>query len=442
MYVHKRIRLIGFVLLAVLLLSGCAYRTVDEMYTPPKRSAEFEELQKAIDTVMPGLEYCAPLTGENQQTVQMADLDGDGEEEYLLYARGSSEKPLQILIFSREEETFVLRERIESHGSGFEFVEYLDIDNSSGLELVVGCQVSEQVLRYLSVYHFSHDDVQQMMTANYYKFVGTDLDADRRAELIIISPGATETDKASAALYSLENGKMERSREISLSASADQIKRIMVGNLQDGENAVYVASALEEQAIITDIFALKNGDFTNVSFSNESGTSVQTLRNYYVYADDIDQDGVLELPSLIDMIPYGGAPGSDMHHLIRWYAMDINGLETDKMFTFHSLADGWYLQLDSTWASRVSVVTIGGSYRFYVWDAAMEKAEKLMTIDMLTGSDREKMSTEDGRFLLHRADNILFAAKIEDCAASYGITQENLADSFHLIFKDWKTGET
>lgn len=438
----KRSRNLLLLFLAVFLLTGCSPRTIDELYSPPRRSAEFEELQNAIDHEMQGLEYWAPLTGENQQAVQMADLDGDDEEEFILFARGTDEKPLKILIFSREADSYLLRDRIESHGSAFELVEYVDMDGNPGLELVVGRQVSDQVLRSVSVYQFSEESSELLMKTNYYKLVTADLNDDRRTELVVITPGATETDKAAAVLYRSEAGEMERSREVSLSAPAERIKRIMTGNLQDGAPAVYVASALQEQAIITDVFALKDERFTNVSFSSESGTSVKTLRNYYVYADDIDQDGVLELPSLITMVPHAGARGAEMQHLIRWYSMDIYGSETDKMYTFHNLADGWFLQLDSTWASRVSVEADSGSYRFYVWDSAFERAEKLMTIDILTGSDRETEATADGRFLLHRADSVLYAAAIEECAASYGITRENLADCFHLIFKDWKTGET
>ena len=431
-----------FVLLAVFLLTGCAPTTIDELYSPPRRPVEFQELQKAIDQAMEGLSYCAPLTGENQQAVQMADLDGDGVDEYLLFAQGTEDKPLQILVFSREAEEYRLRDRIESHGSAFELVEYVDFDGRPGMELVVGRQVSDQVLRSVTVHHFSEDGSELLMKTNYYKLVTADLCGDDRTELTVIMPGSTETDKASAVLYSGRDGNVERSKEVTLSAPAEQIKRIMTGNLQDGASAVYVASALEEQAIITDVLAVDRDRFTNVSYSTESGTSVQTLRNYYVYADDIDQDGILEMPSLITMVPYRGTGGAERQHLIRWYALDIQGRETDKMFTFHDLAEGWYLQLDSTWASRVTVAEEGGSSCFYVWDSAFERAEKLLTIEILTGSDREAQAAEDGRILLHRADSALYAAVIGDGAESYGITRENLADSFHLIFKDWKTGET
>lgn len=437
----EKARLISIFLAAALLFSGCAMTTVDEMYAIPKRSAEYNDLQRAIDATMTGLVYCAPLSGENQQTVQMADLDGDGAEEYLLFAKGSSENPLQILIYTRSEESCQLRQVIESTGSAFETVEYVDMDGQPGLELVVGRQVSDQVLRSLSVYRFRDGAAAELMSTGYSKFVTSDLNRDGRSELMVIAPGAAESDKGSAALYHWGEDGITRSKEVNLSETADHIKRIMVGNLQSGEPAVYVASSVEESAIITDVFAMKDGAFSNVSLSNESGTSVQTLRNYYVYADDIDHDGVLELPSLITMVPFEGRSAA-MQYLIRWYAMELSGDEVDKMYTYHNLENGWFLELDAQWAYRVTVSREQGVYEFRIWNAEFERSEKLMTIYELTGADRESAAMADGRFLLHRAEGKLYAAKLEGAAIELGLSPQSLTNCFHLIFKEWKTGET
>ena len=436
---NRRIKYVMILLAAVLLLTGCGMRTVDQMYAVPKRSAEYQDLQRAIDQAMSGLEYCAPLSGENQQTVQMADLDGDGQEEYLLFASGSSEKPLQILVFGRTEEGYTLRETIESSGSGFELVEYVDIDGQPGQELVVGRQVSDQVLRSLSVYSFAGGNAAQLMTANYSKFVTCDLDTNGLTELVVIAPGATETDHAYGALYSFREGQMARSTEVNLSETDANIKRIMVGNLQDGVPAVYVASSVNESAIITDIFALRDGKFTNVSLSNESGTSIQTLRNYYIYADDIDNDGILELPS---MMADENSTDDTGRYLVRWYAMDLSGAETDKMFTFHNLEGGWYLQLDEDLARSLHVTREGHRYVFSLLDEAGAESETIMTVYVLTGSKREDAATEEGKFIIFRGDEVIYAAFLEGAALDLGMDQESVVNSFHLIYKDWKTGET
>ena len=438
----KRIVALLVLLATVLALSGCVTMTVDQMYALPKRSTKFNNLQTAIDSAMTGLDYAAPVSGENQQTVQMADLNGDGEDEYLLFARGTGEKPLQILIFGRSDDSYTLLETIESLGSAFQLVEYVNMDDKPGVELIVGRSVADQVMGAVAVYTFSGGQAEQLMSVSHREFVTADLDSNGLAELMVISDGASENSNAVAFLYSYQGGTMVRSGEVNLSAPAANVKRIMVSGLSVGVSAVSVASAVEESAIITDVFALKDGQFTNVSFSNDSGTSVQTLRNYYVYADDIDDDGELELPSLITMTGAHQRSGDGMQYLIRWYTMTIDGGEVDKMHTFHNYDAGWYIMLDSALAYRTLVTQDGSTYTFYIWDEAFTNPQKVLTVYALTGSDREAAALTDGRFVLHRGDGVIYCAKMEDIVAQSGITQEDLADHFRLIQLEWKTGET
>ena len=438
----KRITLLAAVLIAVSLLTGCSMRTVDEMYLLPRRSETDNHLQSTIEEAMTNLNYSSPIAGENQQTVQMADLDGDGAVEYIVFARDTVNKALRILIFGQTGDEFSLLSVIESHGSAFEQVEYVDIDEKPGLEMVVGRLVSDQVRRSLSVYTFSGGTPEQTMTANYLKFLTCDLDENGKTELMLIKPGDTDADRGVAVLYAMGESGMERSREVTLSSSADSVKRIMTSRLQSGESAVYVASSADESTVITDIFTLRDGDFSNISFSRESGTSVKTLRNYYVYADDIDSDGVLELPSLITMQPIKNSTSSEQQYLIRWYAMDQAGSQHTKRHTFHNYLGGWYLELTDGWAERVSVVDSGSTFWFYVWDEGFEKADLVFSVHVLTGNNREEAAELDNRFVLLRAEGVIYAARLESGAADYKITQEDLTPCFHLIHQAWKTGET
>lgn len=438
----KRNRILLCLLLAALtLMTGCM-STVDQMYCLPKRSKDAQNLQTAMDSAMSGLDYCAPLSGENQQTVQTADLDGDGEVEYLVFAKGSLEKPLKILIFALEDGDYILRSTIESNGTAFDQVEYVQMDGRGGMELVVGRQVSEQVLRSVSVYSYNGSQTEQVMNANYTKFLTVDLDSDNLKELLVLRPGQTDTDNGVAELYGMENGIMERSNEATMSEPVDHLKRIISGTLEDGEPAVYVASSVAENAIITDVYAIVDGAFRNVSLSNESGTSVQTLRNYYVYAADIDNDGVVELPDLITMTPMDQARSGERQYLIRWYAMRLDGSEVDKLFTFHNYVGGWYFQLNRDWVSRITVVQQGSAYDFHIWDRELESHEKMLTIYAFTGEDREERAAGEGCFVLHRTESTIYAGKLEEAANNLGITREDVVNGFHLIQQEWKTGET
>ena len=71
-----------------------------------------------------------------------------------------------------------------------------------------------------------------------------------------------------------------------------------------------------------------------------------------------------------------------------------------------------------------------------------EKAEKLLTIQTLTDSDRELEATQGERFVVYKTDSVIYAARLEVAALSYGVTEEYLQDRFHLIHMDWKSGVT
>lgn len=437
-----KIIVVSLLLAASVLLSGCSMLTVDQMYKLPRRSEDYNNLQAAIDSAIVGLEYCAPLTGENRQTVHMADLDGDGDQEFLLFAKSNSERPLRILIFNLVDGTYVHTDTIESNGSAFDQVEYVQMDNTGGLELVVGRQLSDQVLRSVSVYTFSREGAEQLVSANYSKFLTVDLDMDNLAELFVLRPGQSDTDNGVAELYGVENGIMERTNEVNMSASADQLKRVLIGKLHDGETAVYAASAVGNTALITDVYAFVDGKLANVSFSNEFGTSVKTLRNYYIYAADIDNDGVVELPSLMPEPATDLELDGDRRELIRWYAMKADGTVVDKRYTYHDLVGGWYLELDSRWVSRAMVVQQGNCYELYLLLGNYEDAISVASIFVLTGHNRDVQSQIGNRFVLYKTDSVTYAASLGANAAQYEITQESLLRAFHLIRQEWKTGET
>jgi hypothetical protein len=182
--------------------------------------------------------------------------------------------------------------------------------------------------------------------------------------------------------------------------------------------------------------------FTNVSLSNESGTSVQTLRNYYVYAADIDDDGVVELPDLITMPCVTSQRVSEQQYLIRWFAMKTDGTEVDKMYTFHNYVGGWYLQLPEDLARRISVIQQKNSFDFYLTDANMPEPVKIFTVYAFTGQNREELAVSDNRFCIFRDESTVYAAYLEVASATYHISPEDLTEGFRLIRQEWKTGVT
>lgn len=421
------------------LLSGCAM-TVEQMYCLPRRSEHYEALQAVMEQAMGSLEYSAPVAGENQQIVQMADLDGDGRSEVLLFAKGGEELPLKILIFAPNAEGYEYVTTIESAGTAFERVEYIQMDGKPGLELVVGRQLSEQVAGNVSIYQYNDGQPKQLLNTNYLKFLTSDLDADGRCDLFVIQSAEPEHTAAMACLYSIPGMQLQRSAQAELSPAGTKLKRMITGTLQTGQRAVFVASTAGEDAIVTDVFSLIDGNLTNVALADDSGNGVNTLRNYYVYADDIDQDGVVELPELITLKTPEDA-SAESQHMILWYALTDTGARVQKRYTYHNYLEGWYLELDAESANRICLLRDDADgYQFHLWQGR-EQRVALFTIYRLTGDARMQVVQQQELQELYKTDNVVYAVQLEPAAVDYGITLDVITRRFHLIQTDWNTGE-
>ena len=172
---RNRIRVVASCLVAALMLTGCTMRTVGQMYQLPKRSEDYSNLQSIMDKAMSGLKFSAPISGDNQQSVQMADIDGDGEQEYLVFCKGSAELPLRILVFDRVNGTYTHIDTIENNGADFDQVEYIQMDDNPGFEVVVGHKISDLLTRSVSVYTFAGGESERLITTNYRKFFANNI---------------------------------------------------------------------------------------------------------------------------------------------------------------------------------------------------------------------------------------------------------------------------
>ena len=412
---------------------------VDKLYCPPKRSEAYHNLQSVIGRAMTGMEYSAPQNGENQQMVQLADLDGDGKMECIIFARSMAEKPLKILIFAEEKGSYVLKNQIDTYGTGFDRVEYIQMDDRPGAEMVVGSKLSDQLLRTVSVYSFDGGSPRQLLSANYREFLCADLDGDGSAELVLFYPGFTAEDNGEAALYRITDGKMRQIGKAPLSEPVSKLTRLITGKLSDGVPAVFAASAAGRDAIVTDVLAVRYNSFQNITALSRPEQESCTYRSHFVYAEDIDGDGVVELPELLSMPSAGSERTRGRSYLISWYALASDGTAEDKMLTFHDYDSGWYLELPREWEGKTAVVQKDDASEFYLRQGG--DIEKVLTVYSAAGEDREEKLSGENRFPLYRGEITSYAARLEVTSGGLGLTQEELKQSFHLIHQDWNTGE-
>ena len=430
-------RLVALFCLLCLLLSGCSTFGNAGFYALPKRSEKYSELQAAVEAAMGGGEYSAPVSGSNRQAVQQADLDGDGAEEALVFCKLGSSMPLKVLILKRTDDGYRLLTTVDSDGTAFDSVLYAEVDGEPGLELVLSRRIGEQVQQYLSVYTLDDGAAVELLSARCSLYATTDMDGDQHTDLFVLQSNA-EGPTAYANLYRWRDGSLQKDAEAGLSMASESVKRVLTGNLANNVPAVFVASAYDESNLITDVFALRRDVFTNVTQNADSGQSSQTVRNYYVYSTDIDNDGVIEMPDTVALTELPNDAGSQGQYRIVWYALDVNGQRTDKMSTYHNYGEGWFLFLPESWCTdslAVTRVSLGNSQtgtRFSALNGKGVRTE-LVTIAAFSGENADTLSGTDGFFPLVTRGSIVYAARLGD---GVSLTPDELAARFSSIAPD------
>ena len=433
---------IGWItILLGLLLSGCFSLDSDDFYALPKRSKAYSDLQSAVETAMRGGSYSAPVSGANRQALQHADLDGDGQEEVLVFCKLDGERPLKVLILKRVEETYRLICTLEGDGTAFDSVQYAQIDGAPGMEILLCRRIGEQVQQFLSVYTVKNDTASELMSSGYYAFATPDLDGDLLTDIFLLRANS-EGPRAFAELYRFREGELRKDVEANLSTAADSVKRMLTGYVAQNVPAVFVASAYDENNLITDVFALEEGHLSNISQNDESGQSAQTVRNYYVYSTDIDNDGIIEMPNTLPLEPLPEDPSSEGQYRILWYCLAADGTRTDKLTTYHNFAEGWFLYLPESWSESLIVnkqpLARGQSGTCFNLRQEDGSVRRLLTVCAFTGDNAERSANSDGFFLLTQRGDVFYAARAEE---DLGMSREDLTARFSFISVDLLPGE-
>ncbi len=409
-----------------LLLSGCNLRTVDQLYCLPQRSDADKDLQSVIDEAMDGLSYSAPISGPSRQVTQKVDLDGDGVEECLVFAKDSSEKPLKILIFCQLASGYVLMDTIEGYGFAFDTVEFAQIDGQPGLEIVVTRQVSNEIMRSVDVYRFASEHARQLLTGSCARMLTGDFDSDGISDLVLLSSGESEDSPGILSVYRFVDEELRCTSQTDIFLSAHRIKRAQVSLLSDGEQGLFFTGMTKEGALQTQVFTFSETGLHGIW----QGEPVPNLGGYYIYPEDMDGDGALELPALVPMQIH--PMQQRQQYFVRWYSVSANGTVLDKRTVYMNHAQGWCLTLDSRNVERITVVAGKGSTSIYLPDG-IGKGEKLLTLFSFTDTEWEELEDKTPYYVLYEGESSIFAAVLEKGAGALGFTPETLKKDFYMM---------
>ena len=430
--IGQKLLLLASALLLSAVLTGClSDSTVEDLFTLPQPPIEYTDLAETIGELLAdGYEYASPSAGQNIQSVQILDLNSDGRNEAVaFFRRPADEKPLKIMIFRFRGEAYELVTTIESSGTAVERVEYQDMNGDNMQELVVGWRIGPE-LQTVAVYAVTPEP-SVLMQSNYTRYSIQEMDGDGVPSLLVLRANAEGKNVAEFHGWRDDGMTMVYSGALSSTMAALSSGSVVSGMLDEDTAAVFVTGVNEEGMAVTDILACRdNGTLTNASLSSDTGLSGIIHPFRQLQPQDINGDGVVEVPAPAAVSEFGRLNDG----LVDWLQCDIDGNIRRVATTYHCLSAGWYLMVPEEWVGRLTT---------QAFDSGLNENEVLLRLDgesvaaiyAITGENRESRAVRGNRAVLRRQTDIVYAGEVLEAAGEF--TVDELRSCFRLIVSSW-----
>lgn len=424
--------LFALVLTLVLTLTGCGIdSTVEDLFTLPRVPDEYTGLSQQIDQLLAdGYEYAPPVMGQNIQSVQMVDLDGDEVQEAVVFLRrAADEKPLKVLVFQQLDDSYELLCTVESSGSSIDNVYYEDLTGDGRNELVVGWKISNTV-QTVAVYSIGREAIP-LMSSSYTRFVVQELNSYDPPALFVLRGESDGTPVAE--VYTWQTNILAAAYRCGLSSSMADLSRgsVVAGRLYGGKAAVFITGINDSNMAVTDILTwdVMQGLVNLLADESSGKTSVVYPYNQLIPQDMNDDD--------ITEVPYPDEWGMGNDTLTYWMQYNRTGRSSAVAQTYHCQSGGWYFQLPDNWWGSVTaqsqeIVAGENQVTLYV------NEKPLLSLYTITNESRESRAVMGDRFLLRRQTDTVYAAELYEDAAWYDLDAQQVKECFHMMVSTWQ----
>lgn len=275
--------------------------------TPPGLSGQNALIQEAFEASVKDknniiLKY--PSTGDYRSAFVTKDIDGDGEDEVLVfYTLKSDEATVRINVLDIIDGEWVSVYDDTGYGSEVASVTFADFNNDGRSEIVIGWSLYEaNASKVMTVHTVNTSDgkVRGLDTAvnQSYSYMGiTDMDSDGKDEILVtwLDNSDTKLQKSYASLLKMSDDKSITpvGNTVSLDGSVSAYASLKIQKIDKDRAIAYLDAYKGDDSMITEVIWWDSNAHALVAplLDPETLSNLKTLRSPAVPSLDIDKDG-------------------------------------------------------------------------------------------------------------------------------------------------------
>lgn len=318
----KKIIAVLLVAVVCLTLSGCDFNiaSVDSLMRPPKLSGDSSLLQEAFENSVNYSESVimkTPMSGDNRSSYLFYDLDNDETQEaFVFYSDPAVEDVAYVSAFKKIDNNWSCVSNIKGRGEDIYEVNFADINGDGVKEIVISWNSTSQVElanfsdfgssrnRTMTIYSYNGSAFTLIKTEVFTKAFVDDLNGDNADELFVLNIDLSNQTKNTIGRIISFNSAYEvvNEEEFTITGMLEILNIVTDNYITEDEvhTRLYIDGLISETGVLTEVIDIAHSDFTINLPLYESNVSEApfTLRDVRTSSRDIDNDGIVEIPTL------------------------------------------------------------------------------------------------------------------------------------------------
>ena len=352
---------------ATVAMTGCSALnfSVEGLLTAPKLTNEQSEIHQAlVGAVGNNINLKYPKSGDNRSAYVIKNIDDEPGNEALVFYEytGDSKKDglmVNVLDKDEEDEWFSVKE-FAGAGSEVSTVIISDISSDREPEVIVGYTSAASEEKTLEVYNFYGGEFKTIGTDNYSLLETFDINNDGTEELIVINKKPEEDSEEqsfnyTASLLEVTDGQLNKTQSVLMCNNVTSYVNTVTGRIDDKIHAVYIDELTNKNELQTEIIYCKNNNLQNPIETESEKLIPLCTRPAGYYSQDVDRDGVVEIPSVKPMTGYENVVEEEKVFLTSWYVYQDPNELVYKYSGYYSLSEGYIMLYPSRWDGQVTV---------------------------------------------------------------------------------------
>ena len=346
---------------AFLLLTACSGidAGVEGLMLPPKLTSEQSGLYSALETAAgtENIRLRYPKSGSGNSAFIFEDIDSDEAMEAVVFYSTQDSSATRMNILRKVSGRWVSVYDMKGRDSDVVSVEFASA--KSGTMMVIGWRNQISGQKTLTVYRFSGNVLRDELSVPYQESAICRISGGEHDDIVVFA-AANEAGETTVSLLGLDGDSPREISRTRLALGAADYLAVTPGTANGGARALYVDYSTGDGRYSSDVIYFR-GELR----SYFSGSGELPLRYDEITSEDVDDDGVPEIP--VQQETEDNASGIEDAVYVTQYLSAAGPKPQTVMTAVINQRDGYLFELPANWIDGIDVKKNGesGEWRFF-----------------------------------------------------------------------------